>query len=102
MGILPFWRVNTHTYYYNYFASTRKNLKVDRRARMNLLRILGIVMISVGIVLLIFGIIATQKTGEEMFQTIVGRYTRETMWYIIGGIALVIGGGLCCFNRRRR
>ncbi len=59
---------------------------------MILFRVLGAVAFIVGIVLLIFGINATQKTGEKIVDEVTGHYTDSTMWYIIGGIALMVAG----------
>lgn len=60
---------------------------------MNGPRILGLVLLVVGVVLLIFGINATDRIGEQITEGLTGRYSDTTMWYIIGGIALAVGGG---------
>jgi succinate dehydrogenase/fumarate reductase cytochrome b subunit len=59
---------------------------------MSLFRILGSAAFLIGIVLVVFGVIATQKTGEKAVSSVSGHYTDTTMWYFIGGIALVVGG----------
>lgn len=59
---------------------------------MNIFRILGTILVVVGIALIGFGFIATQKAGEKVVGEVTGHYTDKTMWYIIGGIALVAGG----------
>ena len=59
---------------------------------MGIFRVLGSVLCIVGIVLVIFGIAATEKTGEKVVNEVTGHYTDKTMWYIIGGIAMIIGG----------
>jgi len=59
---------------------------------MNIFRVIGTTLLIVGGVLLVFGIAATQKTGEQVVGKVTGRYTEQTMWYIIGGIALIAGG----------
>lgn len=59
---------------------------------MSIFRVLGTVLFIVGIVLVVFGIVATEKTGEKVINEVTGHYTDKTMWYIIGGIALIIGG----------
>ena len=59
---------------------------------MNLFRALGATIFAAGIVLLVFGIISTQKVGEEITSSVTGHYTDATLWYIIGGIALMIAG----------
>ena len=59
---------------------------------MNKFRFLGMVVFIVGVVLLILGIVATQNTSESIVHGVTGEYTDKTMWYIIGGIALILGG----------
>ena len=53
---------------------------------------LGIVAILVGIALVILGIVATQQTGEKIVGEMTGHYTSKTVWYIVGGVALIAGG----------
>jgi hypothetical protein len=55
-------------------------------------RILGTIAILVGAVLVVLGIISTQKTGEKIIGEMTGHYSNRTVWYIVGGIALVAGG----------
>lgn len=59
---------------------------------MKINRIVSILLIVIGVVLLGFGIAATQRTGEKVVGEITGNFTNQTMWYIIGGIAFIIGG----------
>lgn len=67
---------------------------------MNATQIVGIVLLAIGIVLLGFGINSSQALTEKVMEGVTGRYTENTMWYIIGGIALIVGGGaLAFFNR---
>ena len=55
-------------------------------------RIIGIVLLVVGVVLLIFGLQATDTIGEDLHETVTGRFTDTTMWYLIGGGALGLLG----------
>jgi len=66
------------------------------------MRILGIVLFVVGIVLLIFGISSSQSVGEKMMGGVTGHYTHDTMWYIIGGIACIVGGSALAMMKRFR
>lgn len=59
---------------------------------MSIFRVIGMTLFSIGIILLVFGIISTQSTGEKIYGHLSGHYTSTTMWYIIGGIALIAGG----------
>ena len=56
-------------------------------------KLLGIILLVVGVILLIFGFNASQSLGDQVTETVTGRFTDETMWYIIGGgVAIVVGG----------
>jgi len=67
---------------------------------MNLFRVFGIAILVVGAILIVFGIRSTDKVSEKVVEGVTGHYTDTTMWYIIGGIALVIvGGGLIVRKR---
>jgi uncharacterized membrane protein YidH (DUF202 family) len=59
---------------------------------MNVSRILGTVLILIGIALLVLGIVATQQTGQQVMEEVTGHFSNRTVWYIIGGIALIAGG----------
>jgi hypothetical protein len=56
-------------------------------------RILGVVLLAVGIGLLIFGLNATDSFSEKVTEGVTGKYTDETTWFILGGIALSLVGG---------
>lgn len=57
-------------------------------------RLVGVVILIVGLILLGFGINATHSVVEKGMENVVGRYSENTMWYILGGSALVVVGGL--------
>jgi uncharacterized protein DUF3185 len=61
------------------------------------MRIFGFVILIVGLVILGFGINSSQAVSEKVIENISGRFTSNTMWYIIGGIALIVGGGALAF-----
>jgi hypothetical protein len=60
----------------------------DRKTR----QLAGIALLVVGVLLLLFGWQATGSMGEQMHETFMGRYTDQTMWYLIGGAASAVGG----------
>ena len=67
---------------------------------MNITRIFGVIILVIGIVLLGFGINSSQAVTEKVMEGVTGRYTEHTMWYIIGGIAMIVGGGALAFLGR--
>ena len=64
-------------------------------------RILGIVLLVVGVGVLIYGINASHSIADRVSDTFTGRFTEATTWYIIGGAAsgllglllVAVGGG---------
>ena len=67
---------------------------------MNITKIFGLILLVIGVVLLGFGINSSQAVTEKVMEGVTGRYTDNTMWYILGGIALIIGGGALAFCNR--
>lgn len=69
---------------------------------MPITRVIGIVLVVVGVALLYFGWQASESVGEQLMEGVTGRYTDETMWYLIGGAASIVGGiVLAVFGARR-
>jgi uncharacterized membrane protein len=68
---------------------------------MSTQRILGIVLLVVGVAVLIYGVNASHSLADRVSDTFTGRFTEATTWYIIGGAAsgllglllVVFGGG---------
>lgn len=55
-------------------------------------RLIGIALLVVGVILLVVGYNATQAPVEELTESFTGRFSDETMVYLIGGaVAAVIG-----------
>jgi hypothetical protein len=62
---------------------------------------IGIIVLAVGAVLLYFGYNASQAPIDQISNTLTGRYTDNTMWYVIGGVAMVATGiAVTLFGRR--
>ncbi|HRQ76418.1 MAG TPA: DUF3185 family protein [Phycisphaerales bacterium] len=69
---------------------------------MNMLRIIGLIVLAVGVMLLIFGYNASQSVTEQAMETVTGRFTQTTTQYIIGGVAAVVGGlSLIAFGKKK-
>lgn len=64
------------------------------------MRIFGIVILVVGAVILLFGLNSALTVTEKVVEGVTGRYTSNTMLYILGGIALVVGGGALVYYDR--
>ncbi len=70
---------------------------------MSIWRLLGVALLVVGLGLLYFGWQATEGLGEQVHEMVTGRYTDETMWYLIGGgAAALVGALLVLFGGKTR
>lgn len=63
-------------------------------------KLIGLVLLVVGIALLFFGYQSTQSVGDQITETLTGRFTDETMWYLIGGAAAVVAGGFLALVKK--
>ena len=63
-------------------------------------RLVGIVLLVVGIGLLYFGYQSTQSLGGQVTETLTGRFSDETMWYLIGGAAAAVAGVFLTFLKK--
>ena len=69
---------------------------------MNPQRIFGLILLVAGVVLLIFGLNASDSPVEAVSEGLTGKYTDKTMWYIVGGlISAVLGGAMLVVGRGR-
>ncbi len=55
-------------------------------------KLVGVVLLVVGIALLYFGYQSTQSVGGEISETLTGQYDDETMVFLIGGAAAAAAG----------
>ena len=62
-------------------------------------RIIGIVLVVVGIILIGMGYNASQSFGEELSEAVTG--SDQTMWYFIAGAAAAVGGLLLALFGKR-
>lgn len=60
---------------------------------MNSQRILGLVLLVVGVTILLFGLNATDSVADNVKEGLTGRFSDKTMWYLLGGAALAVAGG---------
>src|ERR1043165_5344433 len=76
-------------------------LEPQRSEPMSPPRIVAIALLVIGVVLLVIGMNATHSFADQMSNFFTGKWTDATMWYIIGGIALVVvGAGLTAVGMR--
>lgn len=65
-------------------------------------RIVGIVLLVLGVVLFFVGMHASHSVADQTKNFFVGRFTRETVLYIGGGLALAVAGLLMALLGPRR
>lgn len=59
---------------------------------MNQKALLGIALLAGGLILLYFGYNASESVAEGVTEAVTGRYSDETMFYLIGGaVAAIVG-----------
>lgn len=66
---------------------------------MNTSKLIGIGLLVLGAVLLYFGFNATQSVGEELSEAFTGKYSQDTMFYLIGGGIAAIAGLFMVFKK---
>lgn len=63
-------------------------------------QIAGIALLVAGVFLLFFGWQSSQSMGEQLVETVTGRFTDATMWYFIGGaVTAVVGISLMAIKK---
>ncbi|HBN13926.1 DUF3185 family protein [Pseudohongiella sp. SYSU M77423] len=63
-------------------------------------QVIGIVLLVLGVLLLFFGWQSSQSVGEQVTEAVTGRFTDETMWYLIGGVIAVVLGAIYAFRKQ--
>lgn len=59
---------------------------------MSKYKLIGAVLLALGGILLYFGFNATDSAVEEIGEALTGRYSDETMMYLIGGGVAAVAG----------
>jgi hypothetical protein len=59
---------------------------------MNTAKLIGIGLLVLGAILLYFGFNATSSPAEELGEAFTGKYSDETMMYLIGGGVAAVAG----------
>jgi LPXTG-motif cell wall-anchored protein len=60
----------------------------------------GLILLVLGVFLLYFGWQSTGATTEQVSQTLTGRFTDDTMWFLVGGAVVAVSGAFLLFFRR--
>ena len=62
---------------------------------------IGIALLVVGVILLVWGLNASESVGSEISKTFTGSPTDKSIWLIIGGVVSgITGAGLLIFTGR--
>ena len=70
---------------------------------MSTQRMLGIVLLIIGVILLVMGRNASHSMADQVNNTFTGRFTDRTTWFIVGGIGLgLLGLVMAIFSGGRR
>lgn len=65
-------------------------------------RMIGTVLVVVGIILLVIGMNTSHSVADQVTKTFTGRFTDATTWYIIAGIAAALFGGMLALSGGER
>jgi len=60
--------------------------------------IIGLAVLAIGFVLLFFAWRASQAPMDQLSEALTGRFTDNTMWYLIGGVVGVVVGAAMLFR----
>ncbi len=63
-------------------------------------KLIGLVLLVVGLILLYFGWQASQSVGDQVAEAFTGQFTDETLWFLIGGAAAAVAGAYMAFFRK--
>lgn len=61
---------------------------------MSIVQIIGVVVLVVGVALLTVGYYSSTAPLDQVSNTLLGRFTGPTMWYLIVGVGAIVGGAL--------
>ena len=59
---------------------------------MNPNRIIAVILLVAGVALFIVGMNSSNSFADQLSNTFTGRFTDETNWYVIGGLAMAVIG----------
>jgi len=66
-------------------------------------RIIGLVLLILGVILLVTGMNSSHSMADQLSNTFRGRFTENTQWYIVGGIVSgIVGLSMLALGSRGR
>jgi len=67
-------------------------------------RVISLAILALGVVLVVYGVAASESFSSDVSRFFTGSPTDKTMWLMIGGIvAIIVGlGGLFYFSVKRK
>ncbi len=63
-------------------------------------KLIGIVLLVAGVIMLYFGWQGSESLGDQLTETMTGRFTDSTMFLIIGGAVAIAAGVYLGFARK--
>ncbi|HZF01878.1 MAG TPA: DUF3185 family protein [Methylomirabilota bacterium] len=63
---------------------------------------IGLALLAAGIAFIVYGINASNSFGSDVSRTFTGNPTDKTIWFLAGGIAGVVLGGVLAFLPKRK
>lgn len=64
-------------------------------------KMIGILLLILGLVLLFVGWQSSQSLGDQVAETFTGRFTEGTMWYLILGAMALVAGVILALLRKK-
>lgn len=64
---------------------------------MKPLLLIGVAMIVGGVAMIVTGMQASNSLVDQLSDTFLGHFTHHTTMFIVGGIALAVGGAVVAF-----
>ncbi|MDZ7711390.1 MAG: DUF3185 family protein [Roseovarius sp.] len=65
----------------------------SRERIMTQTTIIGLIVLAIGTLLLFFAWRASNAPVEQISEALTGRFTGNTMWYLVGGVIGIVAGG---------